>query len=1092
MRRLLAILAPAVLWPAIAGAFTVTGSFHYEDRLWNGNGYTGTVQNLPIRRAKVEIVNQVTTLVLATGYTDGDGDYSIEVTGQTLPVSFYARCLTDGRPGYQIWVVDAVDRDLMGGWVPPNAPVHAITTDNELLHDPGTDHDFGSFLIQDVDGTGVAQAFNIFDCAVDFFDWMSQPGILGRLPDASEYVTYSWGPTNANEGSNYTQNTILLSSPGQGNDTDAWSDTVILHETGHWYDDNFSRSDNPGGAHFIGDNDANVLLCYGEGAATYHCAKVRERRALVHGSDNLVSLYGDLMIPPPVGTPGGLSFSYDFETGNFGDDGTPIGQIGSANETNVTSALWDLLDGPGTPDATPGSDDDFTEVDDSYAWDIENTYLPSLPSGNPVTVEDYWQGWFALNGAGFMQDGLEHIFYRLAKMPFVPDDLESDGTLGTATPITPLPHATSANGKVVISELHLGPLDAIELYNSDDDPVDLTGWRIEVFANGLAPQDSINAYVFPTFTLNPGEVVVVHEAGTPLVDDGPVHLYAGDQQNFNASWNNGLDGACLLRDAANTPIDFVKWRSATGANNNTPVPAPLAYTGLLDTPPAPDNLARDINGSDTDDASDFSGHYGSLGSANHPSPQYHTLFDVGDQDLMRFDVVAGNRYGFETKGPYSKSDPRIELLDSGGGLIGSNDNFQANIRDARLDFFASSSATYYLRVTHVGAQTDYAEYSLLAFVRPGAAVLLPPAGLAANADNASDTGDAVHLQWVNSGLYDAVRVYRDGALIATLGGSAFQHDDAADRGLYRYEVAGVIGSSESGRAADYEFAGLTGCESSDAFESGNADLWIREESQPGSMWNVVPFGQSGVFGFSDSPPGVPYRGAPNGGTVNAIAVFAVPATLVAGASHLSFDHICITENDFDYGIVEASNDDGLSWTELARYDQGDDAGWGDNVADPTDWRHVDLPLPFAFNGQAVLIRFRLQSDQLIELDGWYVDNVRVAGCTDPLAVEPVADAAAVTFASRPAPNPVGRTGTTFEYAIGSDVATSGPVPVSFTVHDFLGRRVQTLVSEAQGQGRYRVRWDGTDAGGSRVPPGIYYARFSAGRVARTAKVVMLH
>jgi hypothetical protein len=92
-----------------------------------------------------------------------------------------------------------------------------------------------------------------------------------------------------------------------------------MHETGHWFDDVFSQTDNPGGAHFIGDNNANILLAYGEGAATYHCAKVREWRALTHGTDQLVSLYADLQIPPDVGTPGGLSFSYDFETGNFGD-----------------------------------------------------------------------------------------------------------------------------------------------------------------------------------------------------------------------------------------------------------------------------------------------------------------------------------------------------------------------------------------------------------------------------------------------------------------------------------------------------------------------------------------------------------------------------------------------------------------------------------------------------------------------------------------------------------------------------------------------------------------------------------------------------
>jgi len=1092
MKRHALLLAALMLaLPVAAHAFTVTGRFLYEDRLWDGNGYTGAVQNLPIRRAKVEIVNVATTLVLASGFTDATGNYSIDVTGQILPVSFYARCLTDGRPGYQIWVVDAVERDLMGGWVPPNAPVHAITTDPVLAHPPASNHAFGDYLIQDTDGTGVAQAFNIFDCAVDFFDWVAQPGLLGHLPDATQYVSYSWGPMNANEGSNYTQNTILLSSPGQGNDTDAWSDTVILHETGHWFDDNFSRSDNPGGAHFIGDNDANVLLCYGEGAATYHCAKVRERRALTHGTDQRVSLYGDLMIPPPVGTPGGLSFSYDFETGNFGDTGAPIGQIGSANETNVTSALWDLMDGPATPDATPGVDDDGVEVADSYAWAIEHTYLPSLPSGNPITVEDYWQGWFALNGANFMRPGLENVFVTLARMPFIADNLEPDGTLPTAGTITPLPHAVSPGGGVVINELHLGALDAIELYNRGDQSVDLTGWRIEVFANGLPAQDSINVYVFPPFTLGAGEVVVVHEAGTPIVDDGPVHLYAGDQQNFNASWNSGLDGACLLRDAANTPVDFVRWRDAGGEDNHTAVPAGLTYTGLLDTPPAPNTLARDINGTDTDAASDFSGHYGSLGSPNHPSPQYHTLFDVGDQDVIAFLAVAGTRYGFETKGPYSKSDPRIELLDGNGAVIGSNDNFQANVRDARLDYLAGSSGTRYLRVTHVGAETNYAEYQLLAFVRPTTSALLPPGGLSATAANTSDDDDAVHLQWVNTSAYDEVRVYRDGTLLATVAGSTDQYDDAADRGLYLYEVSGVFGSTETSRAAAHEFAGALSCETFDDFESGNANFWIREDSAPASHWDVVPgLAAGGTFSFSDSPIGVPYRGAVTSGNVNAIAILSVPTRLQSDC-HLIFDQICITEDNFDFGIVEISDDDGSSWTELARYDQGDDPGWADNAADPTDWRPVNLDLT-AYNGRQVLIRFRLQSDTNIEFDGWYVDNVRVTGCgTLAVTPEPVGSSA-LTFAARPAPNPVGPAGTTFEYVIGNDVTAQGAARVSFTVHDMLGRRIRTLVEEIQGPGRYRLRWNGSDTDGARVPPGVYYARLRAGQATRSVKVVVVH
>lgn len=93
--------------PAIAGAFTVSGRFLYEDQMWTKDGYTGPVQNLPIRHAKVEVVGVVGGLVLASGATDAAGNYSLSVNSHRPPVSFYVCCSTDGYPaGYYIKVYD--------------------------------------------------------------------------------------------------------------------------------------------------------------------------------------------------------------------------------------------------------------------------------------------------------------------------------------------------------------------------------------------------------------------------------------------------------------------------------------------------------------------------------------------------------------------------------------------------------------------------------------------------------------------------------------------------------------------------------------------------------------------------------------------------------------------------------------------------------------------------------------------------------------------------------------------------------------------------------------------------------------------------
>jgi hypothetical protein len=1087
-----------------AEAFVVSGRFLYEDRRFDGNGYTGAVQNLPIRHAKVEIVNAVTQQVLASGATGTDGRYALSVTGQIAPVTLFARCITDGRAsGYELRVVDNFVRIPTVGLELTTSQLYAIATPTTALHNPTGDLDQGSTLIQDPDGTGVAQAFNIFDCGVDFFDWLALPGQLGRLPDAAEFLVYAWKATGTPGnpppafGSNYSQQGIFIGANPDPTaaDTDGWSDTVILHETGHWFDDVYSRSDNPGGAHFIGDNDANVKLAYGEGAATYHCAKVREWRSsrlnlIGQAIDALVSLYADLTIPPPVGTPGGLSFSYDFETGNFADTGAPIGQRGSANETNVTSALWDMMDGPSTPDATPGADDETLEGTDHQAWQIEHDWLRSIASTNVLTVEDYYQGWFALFGAGAQAQGMREAFVVLAKMPFEADASEPDDALATAKPIVPVAYAISPAGKVVINEIELGAADAVELMNQGEASVDLTGWQIEVYANGTQ-QDPTRIYTFlPGTALAAGETIALHE-DKDATSNGTYHVYGGDRTVFNASWNPGIDGAVVVRNATQQAVDFVRWRDANGVDNTTPAPAGTAWSGLLDTPQAPFTLARDVNGTDTDSATDWTGRPSSLGSVNPPSPLERTIYGKGDADVVSFATVAGKRYGVEARSSYSATDAKLEVLSPAGAVVATNEDSDVSVRDARVDFLAPTSGTYYARVTHTGGDTDWGEYTLFAFQRPGTVTCAQPGGLAADADHHTNTHDRVVLEWSNGVPYDSVRVYRDGTRIATLPGGASSYEDFADRGLYLYEVSGTAGGcGETGLARDYEFVGTIDCAAGDDFESGDAELWVTE----GSSWGVTPLAASGTWAFTDSPAGT-YSGCPlgeSGCNHEAIAVLGQPADpQVPGYATLEFDQICITEHcapePCDRGIVEASDDGGATWTALASYDEASDPRWADRVAQPGDWRHESLDLS-SYAGERIMVRFRLESDANLEFDGWYLDNVRIQGCT-PVAVDPSAGPAVSSLRLAGA-NPMRRGAeTALEYAVGRD-AGGGPVEVSITLHDVTGRMVRALHHETEAPGLHRIAWNGTDGRGWPVASGIYYARLRIGSLLRTTKLVI--
>jgi photosystem II stability/assembly factor-like uncharacterized protein len=82
----------------------------------------------------------------------------------------------------------------------------------------------------------------------------------------------------------------------------------------------------------------------------------------------------------------------------------------------------------------------------------------------------------------------------------------------------------------------------------------------------------------------------------------------------------------------------------------------------------------------------------------------------------------------------------------------------------------------------------------------------------------------------------------------------------------------------------------------------------------------------------------------------------------------------------------------------------------------------------------------------------------------------------------PAPNP---SRGTVAFALELPNATA----IDVAVYDPQGRRVATLRRGALGAGRHALAWDGRDAAGRRVGPGVYFVRASAGGASATRRVV---
>ncbi len=84
---------------------------------------------------------------------------------------------------------------------------------------------------------------------------------------------------------------------------------------------------------------------------------------------------------------------------------------------------------------------------------------------------------------------------------------------------------------------------------------------------------------------------------------------------------------------------------------------------------------------------------------------------------------------------------------------------------------------------------------------------------------------------------------------------------------------------------------------------------------------------------------------------------------------------------------------------------------------------------------------------------------------------------------RAAPNPFTRS---------TELAFMAPhdATVHLGVFDVQGRLLAKLAEGEQDAGRHRVRWAGRDAGGSLVPPGVYYIRLVCGGQVEAQKIVL--
>lgn len=320
--------------PLAAGNALVTGRVTFKRVLFATNlnvglDYANQVDR-PARGIDVSATNTGTSTSLATTQTDSDGNYALQVPANTMiDVYATARMRRDNTAPLPRW-------NFVAAPVTGNVQGTVYTyTDTPFSSATGTTHDVsvpsGLSSTGTATGTRRSAPFAVLDTV-----YSGMQTILSVAPTTNfPALTLDWaegnpgGETFFDSGSAGFQEIVL--SADLTEDTDEFDQHVIAHEFGHYIEYNFSRADNIGGSHGLGDK-LDLRVAFGEGFGYAFAAIVLKdpvaRDSFVSGNNQVSSTF-NVETNPATNAPGSPS-------GNYGC---------WCSESTVWSVLWDLYDG---------------------------------------------------------------------------------------------------------------------------------------------------------------------------------------------------------------------------------------------------------------------------------------------------------------------------------------------------------------------------------------------------------------------------------------------------------------------------------------------------------------------------------------------------------------------------------------------------------------------------------------------------------------------------------------------------------------------------------------------------------------------------
>jgi hypothetical protein len=339
---------------------TVAGIVSFEFALPNLNCRGLNLDNpelRPIRGVTVQLINMLNNNILGITTSSSDGSYSFSNIDASLDVRIRVRAELKSN-GPAAWDVEVRDNVDISQNPPPleSRPLYVVdfpqfnTGVTNVVNDPfiATTGWGGNTYT----GPRMAAPFAILDAIMDGMEmitavdptatfgpldafWSVNNKLVGSSTNleseiANGELSTSFYTTDP-EGDRIRNPSLFLLGDSD-TDTEEFDDHVSMHEWGHYFEDNFSRSDSIGGSHSIGQT-LDPRLAFGEGFATALAAIALENPQ-----------YCDTSAPMESN-----GFRLDTENEDRGNQGY-------YNEMSVATLLYDLWDtaNDGTDDGSIG------------------------------------------------------------------------------------------------------------------------------------------------------------------------------------------------------------------------------------------------------------------------------------------------------------------------------------------------------------------------------------------------------------------------------------------------------------------------------------------------------------------------------------------------------------------------------------------------------------------------------------------------------------------------------------------------------------------------------------------------------------------